>query len=381
MKGVPVSGWLIALSLVGGLAVLTAGAEGLVRGASKLALLAGISPLVVGLTVVAYGTSTPELVVSVKAALSGNADIAAGNVIGSNIFNVLLILGLSGLVAPLMVARQLVRLEVPIMIGVSFLAWGMALDRRIGLLDGLVLVAGMVAYTAWAILRSLREERAKRAGASGAPGTAAPAVPAGGRGAQVVAGLLLVAAGLVLLVAGGRWFVDGAVALARQLGVSDLVIGLTIVAAGTSMPEVATSVVATIRGERDIAIGNVIGSNIYNVLGILGVASLVSGGQLDVAGALVDFDLPVMAAVAVACLPIFWTGYSIARLEALVFLGLYAAYAGYLVLAAQQHDALHAYSRVVMEFVIPLVTLGVGVSLWRALRDRRDGKARTLDAG
>jgi cation:H+ antiporter len=193
----------------------------------------------------------------------------------------------------------------------------------------------------------------------------------GARRREVLSGVLLVAAGLVLLVLGGRWFVDGAVALARQLGVSDLVIGLTIVAAGTSMPEVATSVVATIRGERDIAIGNVIGSNVYNLLGILGVASLVSGGQLNVADALVDFDLPVMTAVAVACLPIFWTGYSIARLEALAFLGLYGAYAGYLVLAAQQHDALPAYSRVVMEFVIPLVALGVGVSLWRALRGRR----------
>jgi cation:H+ antiporter len=158
------------------------------------------------------------------------------------------------------------------------------------------------------------------------------------------------------------------VALARRLGVSDLVVGLTIVAAGTSMPEVATSVVATLRGQRDIAIGNVIGSNIYNILAILGIASLVTPGGLTVADAVLAFDLPVMTAVAVACLPIFFTGYSIARLEALVFLGFYLAYAAYLVLAAQAHDALPVFSRVMVQFVIPLVALGVGVSLWRALR-------------
>jgi len=167
--------------------------------------------------------------------------------------------------------------------------------------------------------------------------------------------------------------VEGSVALARSLGVSDLVIGLTIVAAGTSMPEVATSVVASLRGERDIAIGNVVGSNIFNLLGILGLSALVTPGGLVVASAVVDFDLPVMTAVAVACLPIFLTGYSIGRLEAIVFIGYYAAYAGYLVLAAQQHDALPAYSAVVMEFAVPLTVLGVGVSLWRAWKERHGG--------
>jgi len=355
---------LIVLSLLGGLAVLTAGAEALVRGASRLALLAGVSPLVVGLTVVAYGTSTPELVVSIGAGLEGNPDIALGNVVGSNVFNVLFILGVSGLIAPLMVARQLVRLEVPIMIGASLLVWAMALDGRLGKVDGALLAAGIVAYTVWSIWRSRREEAARRA----ASGEEAPAAPAGGMGRAVAVGVGLVAVGLVALIIGARWFVDGSVALARTLGVSDLVIGLTIVAAGTSMPEVATSIVATLRGERDIAIGNVVGSNIYNLLAILGVSSLVTPGGLTVAPSLLAFDIPVMVAVAVACLPIFLTGWSIARLEAAVFLGFYVAYSAFLVLKSQEHDALPAFSAVMLELVIPLVLLGVGVSLWRHFR-------------
>lgn len=364
-------GWLVALSLLGGLAVLTAGAEALVRGASRLALLAGISPLVVGLTVVAYGTSTPELVVSVKAALAGTPDIAVGNVVGSNVFNVLFILGVSALVAPLAVARQLVRLEVPIMIGASLLVWALAADGRVARWEGALLVAGIVAYSAWSIARSRREQAAARAaGADPGRGGGGPRA-AGGLARAVASGLALVAAGLVLLVLGGRWFVDGAVAIARLLGVSDGVIGLTIVAAGTSMPEVATSIVASIRGERDIAIGNVVGSNVYNLLAILGTAALFAGGGLPVAPAMLAFDVPVMVAVAVACLPIFLTGYSIGRLEALAFLGYYAAYTGYLVLDAAEHDALPRYSAVMLEFALPLTALGVVVSLWRETRKGR----------
>jgi cation:H+ antiporter len=372
---------MIALSILGGLAVLTAGAEGLVRGASRLALLAGISPLVVGLTVVAYGTSTPELVVSVKAALGGNPDIAVGNVVGSNIFNVLFILGVSALIAPLVVARQLVRLEVPIMIGVSVLLWALALGGRLARVEGLVLFAGIVAYTIWTIRRSVREQAAARTAPApgGGVGPAGGAAPAGGappRGARaVLTSVAFVLGGLVLLVVGGRWFVDGSIALARTLGVSDLVIGLTIVAAGTSMPEVATSILATIRGERDIAIGNVVGSNIYNILAILGFSAIVPSEGLPVAASMRAFDLPVMTAVAVACLPIFFTGYSIGRLEGLVFLGGYAAYTAYLILAAAQHDALETYSAVMLWFVLPLTALGIGVSLWRALRGRSAPKA------
>jgi len=357
------SNWSIALTLLGGLAVLTAGAEALVRGASRLALMAGISPLVVGLTVVAYGTSTPELVVSVKAALAGNPDIAVGNVVGSNIFNVLFILGVSALLAPLVVARQLVRLEVPIMIGVSVLLWALAADGLLQWWDGVLLTAGIALYTVWTIRRSRREVAAAKA-------TDTPPAPRGKRALATAAAL--VAAGLLLLVLGGRWFVDGSIALARALGVSDLVIGLTIVAAGTSMPEVATSIVATLRGERDIAIGNVVGSNIYNVLAILGVSSLLAGsGGLRVDPAMLAFDVPVMTAVAVACLPIFLSGMGIARWEGALFLGYYAAYTLYLVLRSTQHDALPVFSAAMLYFAVPLTAAGLAVSLWRHLRSRR----------
>ncbi len=356
--------WAIAASLLGGLAVLTFGADRLVAGASRLAVLAGISPLVVGLTVVAYGTSAPELVISVKAGLDGNPDLALGNVVGSNVFNVLFILGLAGLVAPLAVARQLIRLEVPIMIGASLVVWAMAWDGAIGRLDGLLLTLGVVAYSVWSIWRSRREEAVRRAAVAGAPEVRR----SGGRGRALLSGLLWVAVGLALLVGGARAFVDGAVALARALGVSDLIIGLTIVAAGTSLPEVATSVVATFRGERDIAIGNAIGSCIFNLLSVLGLSALVLPEGLRVAPALLAFDLPVMVAVAVACLPIFLTGYSIARLEAAAFLGFYLAYNTYLVLDAQDHDALPTFSAVMLEFVVPLAALGIAVSLWRHFR-------------
>lgn len=362
------AGWVIALSLVGGLAVLTAGAEALVRGASRLALLAGISPLVVGLTVVAYGTSMPELVVTVNAALAGTPDVAAGNVVGSNVFNVLFILGVSALVAPLVVARQLVRLEVPIMIGASLVVWALAADGRVQRWEGALLVAAVVAYTAWSIVRSRRERVTAAAGSS-----ASTAAERSGGARAVLVGGALVAVGLALLVLGGGWFVDGAVALARILGVSDVVIGLTIVAAGTSMPEVATSLVASFRGERDIAIGNAVGSNVYNLLAILGVAALLPDGGLPFAPSLLAFDVPVMVAVAVACLPIFFTGYSIGRLEAAVFLAGYAAYAGYLILRSSQHDALPRYSAVMLEFALPAVALGIVVSVWR---ETRKGRAR-----
>jgi cation:H+ antiporter len=373
-----VPGWLVALSLVGGLAVLTAGAEALVRGATRLALLARISPLVVGLTVVAYGTSAPELVVSVGAAFAGTADIAVGNAVGSNVCNILLVLGASALAAPLAVARQLIRLEVPILIVISALFWAIASDGRLQWWDGLLLAGGAVVYTTWTIRRSRRDEAAAAqaaatAGAPPVPGT----TPFAARTARaVVRGVVFVVAGLLLLVLGGSWFVEGAVALARALGVSDLVVGLTVVAAGTSMPEVVTSIVAAVRGERDIAIGNAVGSCVYNLLAVLGVATLVAAGGLRVAPALLAFDVPVMVAVAAAALPIFLTGYSIGRLEGLLFLGYYGAYLAFLVLSATRSDARPEFAAVMLEFVIPLTTLGIAVSLWRETQKRRARRRR-----
>jgi cation:H+ antiporter len=310
------------------LVLLVIGAELLVRGASRLALRVGISPLAIGLTLVAFGTSSPELAVSVQAGLAGQADIAVANIIGSNNFNVLFILGMAAVILPLAVSRQLVRVDVPLMIGASALFWIMALDGRIGLLDGLLLVAGIVAYTLFAL----------RQGRQASPAVVAEYAQEFGAGdgwlGRLPVQLVLIAGGLAMLALGARWLVEGAVAIARVLGVSEVVIGLTIVAVGTSLPELATSVVAALRGARDIAIGNVVGSNLFNILSIGGIAALVTPGGLDVAPTLVRLDLPVMTAVAVACLPIFATGRRIARWEGGLFLGWYVAYVVFLVLAA-----------------------------------------------
>ncbi len=350
--------------------LLVVGAELLVRGASRLAAACGISPLVVGLTVVAFGTSAPEMAVSVGASVAGQGEIAFGNVVGSNIFNVLAILGLCALVKPLVVDAKLVRLDVPLMLGVSGLAWLLALDGSISRLEGGALFALLVAYTAFLIRASRRESAAARqaaptgAGSSGVGDAPAPARRTLG------ADVLLVLAGLALLVFGSRWLVQGAVGLAQALGVSDLIIGLTIIAAGTSLPEVATSVLATIRGQRDIAVGNVVGSNVFNLLGVLGLSAVAGGGGLPVPASALAFDLPVMVAVALACLPIFATGHLIARWEGLLFFGYYLAYTGFLVLDTQKHDALPLFSGLMLRFILPLTAITLGVVSWRAWRRR-----------
>jgi cation:H+ antiporter len=350
-----------------GLVLLVVGAEALVRGASRLALAIGISPLVVGLTVVAFGTSAPELAVSLQSALSGRADMALGNVVGSNIFNVLFILGASALIVPLLVARQLVRQEVPFMIGVSLLLVALAADGAIDRGDGVLLLGLLLAYTAFLIHQSRRRQQ----GDADLPeDTLAP--PAAWERHPAMQ-LLLIAAGLGLLVLGATWLVDAAVQFARYLGVSDLVIGLTIVAAGTSLPEVATSVVAALRGQRDMAVGNVVGSNVFNILAVLGASSAASAAGMTVAPSMLAFDLPVMIAVALACLPIFFTGHSIARWEGALFLGLYAAYMSYVLLAAQEHDALQPYSLVMMVAVLPLVAITLVLLAWREWQLRRLG--------
>ncbi len=349
---------MVIVLFVLGLALLVAGAELLVRGASRLALRFGISPLVVGLTVVAFGTSSPEMAVSVQAGLAGQADIAVGNIVGSNIFNVLGVLGISALIAPLVIQQQLVRFDVPLMIGISLTFLIMALDGRIGLFDGLLLTAGIVAYTVFAIRQGRKEgaavqdEYAREFG----DGTA-------GWLGRLPVQLACIAGGLALLVVGAGWLVDSAVAMARAFGVSELVIGLTIVAVGTSLPELATSVVAALRGERDIAVGNAIGSNVFNLLGIAGIATLVTPGGLEVAASLIRFDLPVMLAVALACLPIFVTGHYIARWEGGLFLAYYVVYATYLALASTAHDALPAFSGVMLGFALPLTVVTLLV-LW-----------------
>ncbi|PJJ96304.1 sodium:calcium antiporter [Lysobacteraceae bacterium NML91-0213] len=356
---------MTVLLLLAGLAALVLGAELLVRGATRLALATGLSPLVIGLTVVAFGTSAPELAVGIGAARGGVPDIALGNVVGSNITNVLLILGLSALIAPLVVARQLIRVDVPIMVALSLGVLLLARDGVIGIADGLLLVAALVAYTVVQIRIGRRDPDA-------APGSPAVDLPDGARG--WLTNIALVGGGLALLVVGADWLVDAATTIARLLGLSDLVIGLTVVAVGTSMPEIATSVLATLRGQRELAVGNVVGSNIFNLLGVLGITALFAPDGIGVSQAALHFDMPVMIATAVACLPVFFTGHCIRRWEGMLFLGYYVAYTAYLLLDSAGHDALPAYSAVMMLFVVPLTVLTLIVVSARSVLARRQAR-------
>lgn len=350
------------LMFLGGLTLLVIGANTLVRGASKLALSLGISPLVVGLTIVAFGTSAPELAVSVGAVLDGRTDIAVGNVVGSNVLNVLFILGISALIAPLVVNIQLIRQEVPIMLGASLLLLALSLDGQLSFLDGGFLFVLMLAYTAFLLVRSRSETQAAKEEFAEEIQPAQPSAWDGHWAAQIG----LIAAGMVALVFGSDYLVQASVSFAKAMGVSDIVIGLTVVAAGTSMPEVATSITAAFKGERDIAVGNVVGSNTFNILGCLGLSGLVSGDLgLAIAPSILAFDIWVMLAVALACLPVFLTGREIARWEGGLFLGYYIAYATYLILLAQQHDALQAFSGVMLGFVVPLTVVTLVVVMIR----------------
>jgi len=350
------------LELGAGLALLFAGGESLVRGSSRLALRMGISPLVIGLTVVAFGTSAPELLVSATAVLDGRDHIAVGNAVGSNIFNVLVILGLCALVRPLVVAQQLVFRDIPVMISCALLLLLFGMDGRIGVVEGLLLCAGVVAFTVDSVRSSRRESAEVHSEYE-----ASLERRASGRG--VLGDAVLVAAGLALLVLGARWLVGGAVALAQALGLDETVIALTIVAAGTSLPEVATSFVATLRGERDIAVGNVVGSCIFNVLAIVGVSSVLTGQGIAVAASIENFDLPVMVAAFVACVPILVRGHRLGRWEGALFLAYYGAYTAYLVLAAREHAALARFSVIMLEFVVPL-TAATLIALALAARER-----------
>lgn len=351
------------LLLIAGLLLLTAGGELLVRGATRLAALLGISPLVIGLTVVAFGTSAPELAVSVISAYAGETELALGNIVGSNIFNTLFILGLSALLAPLVVHQQLVRLDVPLMIAAALLLVPFGLDGRIDRLEGSFLFAALIGYTVFVVRKSRREGKSGQGEYGEEFGE-----PAGRSPQDWLTNLGLTAGGVLLLVLGSRWLVDGAVAIARHFGVSELVIGLTIVAAGTSLPEVAASVVASLRGQRDIAVGNVVGSNLFNILSVLGLSGLVSPAGINVPAAALAFDIPVMIAVSIACLPVFFVGYRIGRWEGALFLGYYAVYLTDLLLTATGHEARHGLRQAMVDFVIPLTVITLVVITARAVR-------------
>jgi cation:H+ antiporter len=279
--------------------------------------------------------------------------VALGNVVGSNIANILLILGLSAAILPIVVTSRVIRFDVPLMIAVSLGFGALALDGRVSRLDGLVLLAGIGAYTWW----NAREGRAGDTTLAASPGEK--------RSLTTIVALI---AGLGALWLGGRWFVDGAVALARTWGLSELVIGLTVVALGTSLPEAATSVVASVRGERDLAVGNVVGSNVFNLLAVMGAAALVAPEGITVAPTVLRFDIPVMIAAAVVCLPVVFTGAVVARWEGVLLIGYYAAYTGFVVLSARGATLAPLFGRIMLYFVVPLtvVTLtALSIAAWR----------------
>ena len=308
-------------SLAGGLLLLAGGGEALVRGATRLARLAGVTPAVIGLTVVAMGTSLPELVVSVLSAMRGTPDIAVGNVVGSNIFNVTLILGITALVVPLPVGGSAVRIEWPFMFGVSLLVVALALNGILGRAEGTLLLMMLAAFT-WYMIRRARAEVRGYEAVEFDDETEQRSVHPSGR--PVLKSLGYVLCGVLLLVIGGRLLVEGAVALARLAGLTERVIGLTVVAAGTSAPEVATSVAAALRRHTDVAVANIIGSNIFNVLGILGVASLLT--PVAIAPAILRVDMLWMLGTSALLLPVLLSRRRVSRGEGALLVLVYTVY-------------------------------------------------------
>lgn len=359
--------WTIVFFAVGVVA-LVAGAEALVRGAARLAARTGLSPVVIGLTVVAFGTSAPELAVSLGAAIRDEADLAVGNVVGSNIANVLLVLGLSAVVGGgLVVAQRIVRIDVPIMVVLSIAVYALGYDGELSRWEGIAFVIGLLVYVTWTVITTRRsnevdvateyeealDEETLRA--------SSPLMDVG-----------YVVAGLVLLVVGSTALVEAATDIAASLGVSELVIGLTVVAVGTSLPEIATSVLAAARGQRDLAVGNAVGSNLFNILAVLGITAAVSPSSIPISDGALSLDIPVMIAVAIACLPIFWNGYALQRWEGWVFLVYYGAYIGWLVLDSGDHGIRDQYAVAILGFVLPLTVLTFVVL---AMRERRTGRS------
>lgn len=360
-------GWVIL-----GLVLLIIGGEALVRSASTFATKAGISPLVIGLLVVSAATSAPEFAVTLGAVLNGEPGLAIGNVVGSNIANILLILGLSAVISPLIIKRQLVRVDVPIMVGMSVLLVAVSLDGQIGLWDGVLLLGGLIVHAVISIRLGRREVRE----AGDSPET----LPLNSQPVPLWLAAILLVAGVGLLVAGAQSLVTGAVNIATGLGVSGLVVGLTVVAVGTSLPELATSIIAIRRGERDMAVGNIVGSNIFNIGMVLGLPAILFGQGIPVPEAAVAIDLPLMLAAAVALLPLAFTGFILARWEGGLFLLLYTAYLLFVVLASTEHDAAAGFTTAMLWFVLPLVGVvllavtffELGVYRGRALARQRD---------
>lgn len=346
------------IELVCGLLLMIIGAQLSVRAAVALAALLKTRPLFLGLTVVALGSSAPQLAVGLQAAFTDSTDIAVGSVIGSNIFNVLVTLGLSALIIPLRVARQLVRVDLPLMIAATALVAALAWNGELSALDGVVLLLGMAGYL-FVVVRQFAH------GARHVPRTD---LEPRRRIGPLLGRLVLMTCGLALLTFGSHLLVGAAVSVAQDLGLSERVIGLTVIAVATSLPALMTSLVAALRGERDIAVGNIIGSNLFNLLGVLGITALTSTGPLSISPNALDFDLPVMLGVAALCVPLFYSGYRITRLEGLLLLGLYAVYGLHIVSFTTGMPLAERLERLMIHYALPVIALCAVVGTVRAWR-------------
>lgn len=350
------------IELLSGLVLLLIGAELMVRAAVRLAERLHVRPLIIGLTIVALGSSAPQMTVSLQAALTDNPDIAVGSVVGSGIFNILVTLGLSALIIPLRVSRQLVRLDIPLMIGASLLVFILAWNKDLGRFDGVLLLGALALYLGLLLRQSRHSTR-----------------PHGARPQDTqqswLISVLMILAGLAMLVFAGRLLLGAAVVVATDLGLSERVIGLTVVAVGTSLPELATSLIAALRGQRDIAVGNVIGANLFNLLGVLGLTALLAPTPLSVSPNALDFDLPVMLGVAALCLPVFYSGYRVTRAEGLLLLGLYLVYGLHVVSFTTGMPLAGKLERLMLFYVLPaLLTflLFTSIRAWRRQHHKRD---------
>ncbi|GFM67630.1 conjugal transfer protein TraR [Pseudomonas cichorii] len=340
--------------MVSGLLLLLIGAELSVRAAVRLASILRIRPLIIGLTVVALGSSAPQMAVSLQAAFSDSTDIAVGSVIGSNIFNVLVILGLCALIIPLRVARQVLRIDIPLMIGASLLVIGLSWNGEFSKLDGVLLLGTMLGCLFIVLRQAGHGARHGHTHSTEKP--------------RSLTCIALLTSGLLLLAFGGHLLVDAAVVVAMNLGLSERIIGLTLMAIVTSLPALMTSLVAALRGERDIAVGNVIGSNLFNLLGVLGATALISPVPLSISPNALVFDLPIMLGVAVLCLPLFYAGYRITRFEGLLLLALYLTYGLHIVSFSTGMLLAERLEHLMLQFVLPLLGIAVAFGIVKAWR-------------
>lgn len=347
-----------------GLVMLLAGAHFLVKSSSKVAMQFGIPAIFIGVTVVAFATSAPEIAVSLDAVLSESTGLAIGNVVGSNIANILLILGLSSIIAPIAIKKRIVQLDIPLMIFVSVVVYLLSLDQVLQRLDGIILLLLFIGFLVFQIYQARKEVRAEVRVTSEKPE------------GSVSLSIFMMVLGLAVLALGAHWLVESSVVIARMWGLSDLVIGLTVIAIGTSLPEVATSVLAAWKKEADLSVGNVVGSNVFNITLVLGLAALFSGGGLPVSDAALALDFPFMIAVSIACLPIFFDGHCIYRWEGFVFLGYYVGYILFLFLDASQHKYLPLFNEVMILFVGPITILTLLVYIRRSWKQhQQDSKS------